>query len=143
VNIEDVSDQIAARLKTITGLRVHQDDPGSIDPPCVAIALPEDVQFDQTYGRGSDRIAWSFALMVARVDQDKARLTRRLAPYLAGAGPQSIKQVIESDDGNLYDRYTAFHTVRLVRAEIAILQYGSIDYQGVIFEADIFGQGTA
>lgn len=143
MNIEDVSDEIATRLRTVAGLRVHQDDPGSIDPPCVAIALPEDVQFDQTYGRGSDRISWSLALIVARLDSDKARLTRRLSPYLAGAGPVSIKQVIESDDANIYTRYTAFHTIRLVRAEIAILQYGSIDYQGVIFEADIFGQGTA
>ncbi len=143
MNIDDISDEIATRLRTIPGLRVYQDDPGSIDPPCVAIALPEDITFDQTYGRGSDRITWTFALMAARLDADKARLTKRLSPYTSGSGELSIKRVVESEDAEAYTPYTAFHTIRLTRGEFAILQYGSIDYQGVIFEADIFGQGTA
>lgn len=144
MDIDLAADEILEAVRTTipggaNGLRgVFKNDPGSMEPtPAFALALPEAVEFDQTYGRSSDRITWNFVLVTGRLDSDNGRLTQRVGPFISGSGPRSIKAAIEN-----WPNYTAFHTIRITRATTSIITYGTIDYQGVVFEADIFGQGA-
>lgn len=139
MDIEALADELVAALKTCPGFhnRVYKGDVGSVDPPCAAVYLPDDITFDATYGRGADRITWRFGAVFGRVDEDGGRLIKRVAPFVAGAGTNSVKARLQAY------AFTEAHTVRVTKATPEILQYGTIDYQGVIFEADIFGSGSA
>jgi hypothetical protein len=75
--------------------------------------------------------------VIVAVGKVHDRNTRNLvADYCAGAGAKSVKAVVE--DGT----YTAFDTVRVVRAELDIVTIGSGDYLAAVFDLDIIGDGA-
>lgn len=136
MNLANVMDQVAARLDTITGLRVYEFPPDNLAPPAAWIGYPEGYEFDTTYGRGTDRIAnLPVIVAVARVSDRAAR--DLVGAYVDGAGPASVKQVVESGT------YTAFDTVRVTGVTFDILTRGGTDYLAALFMLDIIGPGSA
>lgn len=136
MNLADVMDEVGARLDTIAGLRVFAFPPDSLSPPAAWIGYPEDYTYDETYGRGMDRITnLPVIVVVAKVSDRSAR--DQVGQYVDGSGAKSVKAVLESGT------YTAFHTIRVVSVTFDILTRAGTDYLAALFMIDIAGQGSA
>lgn len=133
MNLAQVMDEVAAALGTIDGLRVHAYPATSVTPPAAVVLMPRRYTYDETYGRGSDRITLPVAVMAGRATERGAR--DALAGYLAGGGPGSVKAAIEQFPGRSYD------SVRVVDVDIDVFTEAGVDYWGAVFELDIYGTG--
>lgn len=135
MNLSDVAEEIAARLDSIEGLRCFSYPPAAIHPP-VAIVLnpvPGDIQYDQTYGRGMDRMTLPVILLVGRGNERAA--TKNIRPYLDGSGAKSIKAVLDSG------AYASFDEIRVTTSGVDGVSWGGTEYQAALFDLDIAGQG--
>lgn len=134
MNVLSVANELKTQLQTITTLNVYVGPVRSVTPPAAVIVLPDNIQYDQTFGRGSDRMTWPI-LLLEGLSADE-NLVERIGQYANGSGATSIKAVIEAGT------YTSFHTVRVSSADFDTLTWEGIDYQAVLFELDIFGAGS-
>lgn len=134
MNLADVMDEVAARLDTIDGLRCFAQPPGKITPPGAFVDYPENIAFDATYGRGSDRMTLPVALLVGKVVDRSAR--DQLGAYADGSGAKSIKTVLESGT------YTAFDEVTVQRVDFDPVRIAGVDYMAALFTLDIIGPGS-
>jgi len=134
MNVGVVADQLAARLGTIAGLRVFAYPPDSLQPPAAVVGYPETISYDETYGRGSDRLTLPVVVVDGKVS-DRATRTR-LAAYADGTGAKSVKAVVESGT------YTAFDTVRVAAAEFDVVAIAGTDYMACLFDLEIVGSGA-
>lgn len=91
--LADVMDELAARIDTITGLRVHAFPPDNVAVPAAIVTYPDDYNYDQTYGRGSDRLTIPVVVMVGKASDRASR--DELSLYANGSGLKSIKAVVE------------------------------------------------
>lgn len=134
MNLADVMQQLADRADTIPGLRCFAYPPNKITPPAFEVDLPERVNFDGTYGRGLDFIRLTANVLVSRAN-DRASVVE-IVPYIAGSGPKSIKEVLESGE------YTAMDVVHIPECEFAIFPVAGNTYLGAQFTIDITGSGA-
>jgi hypothetical protein len=132
--LTDVMDAVATRLDTIAGLRVFEWPQGSVTPPAAVVSYPETYTYDETYGRGMDRMTLPVIVVVGRPTDRSTR--DRLGGYVNGTGAASVKSVLQSGT------YTAFHTVRVVGVEFDVVTIGGTDYMGALFSLDIAGSGA-
>lgn len=132
--LNDVMNEVGAQLDTITGLRVWDYPPNKITPPAAIVAYPDTLDFDATYGRGSDRLTLPVLVVVGKVSDRASR--RQLATYCDGAGASSIKAVLEAGT------YTAFDSIRVMRIDFDAVTIAGVDYAAALFDVDIFGQGS-
>lgn len=137
MDVADVMAEIGSKLETIDGLRVFPYDVAKIPPPGAVVALPESVDFDATYGRGSDEMTIPVFVMVARTDSRSAHL--ELGAYLNGSGTKSVKAVVDSTNSNTY---TACDTVTVTRAEPGYYTSGGVEMLGAEFTVHITGTGS-
>jgi hypothetical protein len=137
MNVQEVMDEIGAKLDTITGLRVFAYAPDDVPVPAAIVGLPEDIQFDQTYGRGSDEMDVPVWVLVA-VNADRSS-SKELAAYLNGSGSKSVKTKLDSKANNTY---TKCDTVRVTRAETGPIPYAGAIYLGAEFTVHITGSGS-
>jgi hypothetical protein len=135
VNLDDVMDEVAQRLRAIPELRVHAYPADSVTPPAAVVSFPERYDFDQTYGRGSDRMTLPVVVVVARVPDRAAR--DQLARYCSGVGPSSVKAALETGE------CLAFDSVRVQAIEFDVVRIADNDYLAASFAVDIFGPGSA
>lgn len=125
--------EVAARLDTITGLRVFSHPVDKVDPPTAVVSLPE-ITFDATYGRGCDRLSLPVVLAVGKVVDRAAR--DNLAPFIAGSGATSFKAVLEGFTP------ASFDTVRVQGATPDVITWSGIEYLAYTFTLDILGSGA-
>jgi uncharacterized protein with PIN domain len=137
MNIADVMDEIGAQLSTIDGLRVFPYNADKVVAPAAVVALPDEIDYDQTFGRGSDLLKLDVYVMVARIDQRTGR--DALAAYLDGSGASSVKAALDNSDTVAY---TACDVVRVASASVEPITSGGIDYLGAVFTLEITGQGA-
>lgn len=130
--MEAIIAAIATRLRTIQGLRVFDYMSDGIAPPTAIVSLPRQIDFDLTYGRGSDTLTIPVLVLVAKVS-DRASTTN-LAKYLDLSGPTSIKEVIEADS-DIGD----FYVPRA--SNVGAYTFGAIDYLGATFDVQVTTQG--
>lgn len=135
MNLGDVIDEVAHRLKAIPQLRVHPYPADTVHPPAAVVAWPERYLFDETYGRGSDRLTLPLVVVVSRVPDRAAR--DQLSKFCDGAGPSSVKAAVEAGTA------AAFDSVRVTGIEFDVVQIGENDYLAATFMLDIFGPGSA
>ena len=133
MDINAVMEEIATQLGTITGLRVHPEPPGTVDPPAAVVVFP-DITFDATYGRGMDRLSLPVVLVISKAVDRVSR--KQVTPYVSGSGSKSLKAVLEAGD------YTAFDSVAVQNVEFAVAPIGGIDFLTATFTLDIAGQGA-
>jgi hypothetical protein len=85
---------LAARLATITGLRVNTYGVDTPNVPSATIRLSR-VSYDSTLSRGADEVEFLVTMAVGRAEDRTAQIA--LEAYLAGTGASSVKTAIESD----------------------------------------------
>lgn len=132
MNIGAVMDQLGTALSTVDKLRVVPYFPNSPSPPIAAIEWPE-IDYDATYGRGSDRITIGVDVLIGIADDRSTR--DRISAYLDGTGSKSIKAAL---DGGTY---TACSSVTVKSARVDYVTAGNVTYLAVMFQVDIFGNG--
>ncbi len=125
---------IADRLDTITGLRCFAYPPPTLSPPAAVVSYPDTLTFDETYGRGMDRMDLPVVVVVGKPSDRTAR--DALAAYCKGSGAASVKAVVESGT------YSAFHTVRVKDIEFDVVTIAGVDYMAALFTLDIAGSGS-
>jgi len=134
MNLADVMDEVAARLGAVDGLRVFPYPADHVSPPAAIVSYPETYTFDETYGRGMDRMTLPVVVVVGKPTDRSSR--DRLAAYVAGSGPGSVKAAVEAGDG------AAFDTVRVVSVEFDVIAIAGTDYIAAVFDLDVAGQGS-
>jgi hypothetical protein len=136
MDLEDVSEEIRAALDTITDLRVPDWGVERISPPAAIVALPDRINFDETYGRGKDK--YEDLAVVVLVAKPEARVSRKtIAAYVDGSGVKSVKQVLEGY------AWTTCESVHVAWCELdASATYAGTPYLAAIFHIDIFGKGV-
>lgn len=134
VNIAAVMDEAAQVLQRVTGLRVRPYPPGSITPPAGYLSYPQMISFDETYGRGEDRfIDLPMVLLVGKATERSAR--DAVAQWSAGAGPKSVKALMEDHDWQSCD------DLRVTSVEFDVERVAGVDYLAAMFKATVVGPG--
>lgn len=128
-------DELAAALATIDGLNTYAYTVQRVTPPAAIVTWPEEINFDATYGRGSDSFTLPVFVLVGKVDARSSR--DALAEYLAGSGPRSVKAVI---DGYAY---IELDSARVASATVESVTVADVEYLAAIFQIEIFGKGGA
>lgn len=134
MNIDLVMTEIADQLRTIPKLRVSDHPVDTVNPPHALVSLPE-INFDETYGRGTDRYTLPVILAIGKVTNRAARAN--LAPFVAGSGASSFKQVLEAGD------YESFDDVRVPGVTFDVITFAAVDHICATFLLDIYGDGAA
>lgn len=136
MRLSDVMDEIATRLRNASSLagRTYAYPPGKVVAPAAIVTYPTEYTYDLTYGRGMDRIKGQIVVVVGRPTERQSR--DRLTQYADGAGPQSVKALVDGDD------YTSCDTVRVESAEFDVFPIGGVDYLAAVFSVDIAGRGA-
>lgn len=136
MNLTTVMTQVGTQLDTISGLRVFDFPPDNLTPPAAWIGYPEDYAYDETYGRGMDRITnLPVIVVVAKVSDRSAKA--QVSAYANGSGASSVKAVLEAG------AYSAFHVVRVTGVTFDVYTVAGTDYLAALFTLDIAGQGSA
>jgi hypothetical protein len=134
VNLANVMQAVSDRLDTIAGLRCFGYPPGTVSPPAAIVSYPDHLTFDETYGRGMDRLTLPVVVVVGRPTDRSTR--DRLTAYCDGSGTSSVKAVLESGT------YTAFDVIRVTGIEFDTVSIAAVDYLAAIFDLDIAGHGS-
>lgn len=139
MNINDVAAEIGATIVAANiGLRVLTWDADSVSPPGVLFELPEEYEYDATYGRGSDEFIQPILIVLGKSDARSARL--QLGQYINGSGPKSLKSIVDSSRTN---PYVTCDTVRVQRVtDIGTYMIGRVTYLGATLPTRITGKGA-
>ena len=131
-NINGVRDALKSNLQTITGLRVYDQIPDVVVPPC-AIVGQLDFTFDIDNARGLDQASVDIFVIVQRISERSGQ--DKLDLFLAGSGTGSIKTAIESDRtlGGLVD------TLRVISAESGTYTSGDQSFLSYRYNLTIWG----
>lgn len=136
MNVSDVATEVANRLDSIEGLRCFAYQPPSITPPAGIVLNPSpgDIRYDQTYGRGMDRLTLPVLIVAGRASERSAQ--RAIRAYLNGSGPRSVKAALETGE------YTSLHTICVTTSGVDGVAFAGTEYLAALFDLDITGQGS-
>lgn len=131
MNVTDVMDGIAARLRTIEGLMVYDGPAGSTVTPSAEVSFPDAINYDDTMGPGSARADFMVLVLVAPVAAQAAPET--LSRYLDTDGALSVKAAVESG-GNLGG---AVDSARVVSARPLAVTSAGVEYVAAEFTVNV------
>lgn len=135
MNLADVMDEVADRLRQAPSLqgRTYAYPPATVTAPAAIVSYPSAYTFDETYGRGTDRMTGTVVVVVGRPTERQSRdlLTR----YVDGSGEESVKALLEPDG------YVTCDGVRVTGVDFDVYTIGAVDYLTAVFSLDIYGPG--
>ena len=138
MNIEDVAAEIGDKADTITGLRVFRYVPDKVPTRAFVVGLPDDVTYDETFGRGSDALTFPAWVLLDKIHDRSSYV--EMVRYLNGSGPSSIKAAVDSK--RLTNEYTSCDTVRVRSAETGFFDWGAATMIGAQFSIIVTGSGS-
>jgi len=123
---------LAAQLATIRGLRTAATVPDNPAPP-VAVIVPVNVEYDTSFGRGTDTYTFSVLLIVGRMSERTAQTT--LDAYINPTGATSIKAAINADPtlGGACQSARVTNMVNYGSLIVGDTEYLSADFQITIY----------
>jgi hypothetical protein len=136
VNLSAVMDALGDRLAEL-GLRAFPYWTDRVEPPFAIVGLPDEYEFDATFGRGSDRLVIPVMVGVSRVDARTG--WDLLSTYVAGSGAQSVKAALENVAA--FPPLT-FDSLRVMGIEFGAITVASVSYLGATFNIEILGRGA-
>ena len=131
-DVNGVRDALKVNLQTISRLRIYENIPDVIVPPC-AVVGQLDFTFDVDNARGLDQASVDVYVIVQRLSERTGQ--DKLDNFLAGSGKGSIKTAIESDRtlGGLVD------TLRVISAESGTYTSGDQSFLSYRYNLTIWG----
>jgi hypothetical protein len=134
MRLADVMEEVAARLGSIDGLRVFPHPADSVSPPAAIVSYPETLTYDETYGRGFDRMTLPVVVVVGKpYDRSTRDLITR---YTDGSGGSSVKAALEAGT------YASCDGIRVTGVEFDVVSIAGTDYVAAQFDLDIAGSGS-
>ena len=140
MNLLTLMTEIDTRLKTITGLHVHLGYPGKLSALPAAVQYPpERIDFDLTYGRGTDAYPDLVVVVFVRRNTPRQAITD-ITPFLNGVGAQSIKAKLDTASAP----YVNAFDVQVLWADLdPLAAFGGGEYVAALFHLKITGTGQA
>ena len=131
-DVNGVRDALKVNLQTISRLRIYENIPDVVVPPC-AVVGQLDFTFDIDNARGLDQASVDVYVIVQRLSERTGQ--DKLDNFLAGSGKGSIKTAIESDRtlGGLVD------TLRVITAESGTYTSGDQSFLSYRYNLTIWG----
>lgn len=136
MDVGAVMDEIAERLRAAPSLagRTYAYPPATVSAPAAIVSYPTRGEFDQTSGRGVDKMTGVVVVVVGRPTE---RQTRDLiTKYIDGFGAESVKSLVDGDGD-----YASCDSVTVVDWETDVYTIGAVDYLTAVFALDIWGPG--
>jgi hypothetical protein len=134
MNLQAVMEEIAEKLKLFTGLNVFDYPLDSVNPPAGILGYPEEVKYDETYGRGEDMFLGLPLFMVTqRMDSKEAR--NQVSDWTDPHGPKSVKTYLDKEN------YRSCDSVDVTNATFTVYTSAGIDFLCALFEMNVSGQG--
>jgi hypothetical protein len=131
-DIHAIREGLATALGAIAGLRTNAYVPDSVSTPAAVVGGPDEVSFDQVFGRGADRFMIPVRLYAGRASERAGQ--RALDAYLSSAGAQSVKAALEAD----HTLGGVAHTCRVTRASgYGVYTVAGQDLLGVEFQVEV------
>lgn len=125
-----VMDALAARILAAgVTTRAHAWPVGAVQPPCAIVGYPEEIEFDTTFRRGSDRAVFPVWMVCGNVHDRSARDV--LSAYI-GDGARSVKAALEPNVGG------AVQTARVTDCQIEKLPIGAVEYITAKFMIEVY-----
>jgi hypothetical protein len=132
MTVSTVRDNMKTQLSSISGLRIYDTVPDSINVPAAVVGML-DFNFDTSMNRGFDTATLDLILITGRMSERSAQ--NSLDGYLSGSGSGSIKTVLENNK----TLSGACQTLRVTTATSGSLQVGGIDYLAYRFRVEVIG----
>jgi len=132
MTVSTVRDNMKTQLSSISGLRIYDTVPDSINVPAAVVGML-DFNFDTSMDRGFDTATLDLILITGRMSERSAQ--NSLDGYLSGSGSGSIKTVLENNK----TLSGACQTLRVTTATSGSLQVGGIDYLAYRFRVLVTG----
>jgi len=132
MTVSTVRDNMKTQLSSISGLRIYDTVPDSINVPAAVVGML-DFNFDTSMDRGFDTATLDLILITGRMSERSAQ--NSLDGYLSGSGSGSIKTVLENNK----TLSGACQTLRVTTATSGSLQVGGIDYLAYRFRIEVIG----
>jgi hypothetical protein len=134
MKLDDVMDEVASVLSTITGLRVSAFPPPSVVGPAGWVGYPLSIAYDETYGRGTDQFnELPIVLVVGKPTEKSAR--EKVTKWSAGNGANSIKALTEAHPWESCDDLT------VDSCEFDAWEIAGVPYLVAMFQATVVGPG--
>lgn len=129
-----VMDEVATALTQITGLNVFAYPVGTLTAPAGYVSYPQSIDFDETYGRGSDRFTdLPIVLVVGKPNEKSSR--DKVAAWGSGDGPESLKRQMEEHTWTTCDDLT------VTSCEFDLEMIAGNPYLAAMFKATVVGPG--
>lgn len=140
MNLATVMAEIDTRLKTIPGLAVHLGYPGKlVRLPAAVQYPPERIDFDLTYGRGTDEYPDLLVVVFVRRNTPRQAVAD-ISAYLAGSGAQSIKAKLDTTPAA---PYASAFDVQVLWADLdPLASFGGGEFVAALFHLKITGSGA-
>ena len=136
MNLSDVYTEIETRLREIPKLNVPSVEAESITPDAALWSLPEQREYQQTYGGGLEEHEIELTVCISKNAMRAA--VQRALEYSDPAGPRSIAAAINSSPSN---PYTSCDEVTVQSCQFDTVRVGETDYLGCVFTVHIAGSG--
>lgn len=136
MDVNAVADELAARLARLgSDFYIHPQPPEALTPPAIIVSYPKGIDYDQTYGRGMDKITdWEIVAVTGAVSLLTAR--KRIMK-LASGGTAGLKAILEMPG------YESFDEIRVSAASFDVFTMAGVDYISCTWLLDIWGTGKA
>ena len=129
VAVMDAIADAAKEAELVLADRVYPWPTLLVNPVCLVVGYPTALNYDATFGRGSDRATFPVWLIAGKVD---ARSTRDvIGQYIGPDGVTSVKTALDGDLGGVVQ------SCRVTAATIEAANISGVDYQAVRFDLDI------
>lgn len=130
MNIDTVRTQLAARLKTITGMRAYSYVPEKVEPPTAIISVGSGT-YDETF---ADAMTVEFGVLLLVSRSDTRTQQTRLNDYITPTGTYSVKAAVEAD---VTLSGSASSAVVVGWSEPQTYEIANVGYLGVEFTVEV------
>lgn len=98
------------------------------EPPCLVVDYPSEIDFDQTFGRGSDKAVFPFYILCGLASDRAVRDV--VSKYIAGA--TGLKDALDGTLGGVVQ------TARVTDCQIQKVTLAGVDYLAAKFQIEVY-----
>lgn len=128
INLSSVMDAIADAVVPTVTKRAYAWPVDSITVPCVVVGYPEELDFDMTFVRGSDRAVFPVYFVVGRATDRVAR--DQLSAVISGAS--GIKEVLDTSLSEVAQ------ASRTTDCKITTMSVAGVEYIAAVFSLEVY-----
>jgi hypothetical protein len=133
--LKSVMAEVSGRLDSWQGVHAYPWAVPRIGAlPAALVTLPDRIEYDQTFGRGLDRMRDLTVMLLVGRASERAALDN-LAAYCDGSGTKSVKARLESF------AWTTCDVLTVTSVDFPDASVGDVAYLAAQFHLDIAGHG--